>query len=239
MDNGGNKMIITGNGIALEREEINGISVTGSKVILSFDSMDRVLPKAERLVYDATNDRAVHIITGDKLKNKLFYPLMIKCMNGFKTVSYNQLSDTWDGKQVYGTNDEIAKLLSLLTNRAVVETGMPSGAGSSIIRHNMSNKIGGIEMNFMANIGKSYDLMCSGMEIEKIVKLSDMLYRVGYLISGLRTDEKGYSMFSTTRIMIARLDKELFNGIKQNSNDLDKADRIMEELFGNILVELD
>lgn len=42
-------MIITGNGIALEREEINGISVTGSKVILPFDSMDRVLPKAERL----------------------------------------------------------------------------------------------------------------------------------------------------------------------------------------------
>ena len=94
-------------------------------------------------------------------------------------------------------------------------------------------------MNFMANMGKSYDLMCSGMEIEKIVKLSDMLYSVGYLISGLRTDEKGYSMLSTTRIMIARLDKELFNGIKQDSNDLDKADRIMEELFGNILVELD
>lgn len=239
MDSGGNKMIITGNGIALEREEINGISVTGSKVILPFDSMDRVLPKAERLVYDATNDRAVHIITGDKLKNKLFYPLMIKDMNGFKTVSYNQLSDTWDGKQVYGTNDEIAKLLSLLTNRAVVETGMPSGAGSSIIRNNMSNKIGGIEMNFMANIGKSYDIMCSGMEIEKIVKLSDMLYMVGYLISGLKTDWKGYSMFSITRIQIARLDKELLNGIKQDSNDLDKADRIMEELFGNILVELD
>ena len=50
MDSGGNKMIITGNGIALEREEINGISVTGSKVILPFDSMDRVLPKAERIM---------------------------------------------------------------------------------------------------------------------------------------------------------------------------------------------
>lgn len=239
MDSGGNKMIITGNVIALEREEINGISVTGSKVILPFDSMDRVLPKAERLVYDATNDRAVHIITGDKLKNKLFYPLMSKDKNGCRIVAYNGLSDEWDGRQIYGTNDEIAKLLSLLTNRAVVETGMPAGAGSSIIRHNMSNKIGGIEMNFMANIGKSYDLMRSGIEIEKIVKLSDMLYRVGYLISGLKTDWKGYSMFSITRILIARLDKELLNGIKQDSNNLDKADIIMEELFGNILVELD
>lgn len=240
MDNGGNKMIITGNGIALEREEINGISVTGSKVILPFDSMDRVLPKAERLVYDATNDRAVHIITGDdKLRNKLFYPLMSKDKNGCRIVAYNGLSDEWDGRQIYGTNDEIVKLLSLLTNRAVVETGMPAGAGSSIIRNNMSNKIGGIEMNFMTNMGKSYDLMRSEMEIEKIVKLSDMLYRVGYLISGLKTDWKGYSMFSITRIMIARLDKELLNGVKQDSNDLDKADRIMEELFGNILVELE
>lgn len=237
--NGGTKMIITGKGIALEKDEINGIGITGSRVILPFDSMDRVISNAERIVYDATNDRAVNIVTGDKLKNKLCYPLMIKSMNGFKTVSYDQISDTWDGKQIYGTNDEAVKLLSLLVNRAVVETGMPAGDGSSIIRHHTSNKIGNIAINFMANMGKSYELMCSGMEIGKIVTLSNRMYNIGYLISGLRTAEKGYSMFSTTRIMIAKLDKELLNGTKPANNDLEKADRIMKELFGNIMAELD
>ena len=237
--NGGTKMIITGNGIALEREEIKGIGVTGSKVILPFDSMDRVLGKAERIVYDATNDRAVHIVTDSKLRNKLCYPIMIKSMNGYKVVPYDQLSATWNGKQVYGKNDDVVKLMSLLTNRAVIETGMPAGVGSSIIRHHTSSKVSNISMNFMTNCGTSYDLMCSGMEIGKIVTLSNRMYRIGYLISRLMTDEKGYSMFSTTRIMIARLDKKLLNGIKPDGNDLEKADRIMKELFGDIMAELD
>lgn len=54
--NGRTKMIITWNGIALEREEIKGIGVTGSKVILPFDSMDRVLGKAERIMKELFGD---------------------------------------------------------------------------------------------------------------------------------------------------------------------------------------
>lgn len=231
-------MIITGKGIALEKDEINGISVTGSKVILPFDSMDRVLPKAERLVYDATDGRAVNIITGNKLRNKLFYPLMINGMNGFKTVSYDQLSDTLDGKQVYGTNDEMAKLLSLLTNRAVMATEMPVGTDSVIFWNQMKNKINRIDINFSINEGKEYNLVCSGLEADEIVTLSDRLYKIGYNLSLLKTTERGFPLFSTTEIAIARLNKERLNGIETADNDLEKADRIMEELFGDILVKI-
>lgn len=232
-------MIITGNGIALEREEINGISVTGSKVILPFDSMDRVLPKAQRLIYDATNDRAVHIITGDRLRNKLFYPLMNKDKNGCRIVTYNSLSDEWDGRQIYGTNDDSVKVLSLLTNRAVMTTEMTVDHYSVTFLNQMENKISRIEVNFSVNEGKLYNLTCSGLEADKVITLSDRLYRIGYNVNLLEIAKRGFPLVSTTRITIARLNKERLNGIETADNALEKADRIMEELFGDILVKID
>lgn len=183
-------MIVTDKGIILIHDEVMGSSVAGKKVVVPHSYMHRVIERTNSICYDATSENAVKAALSCRNIKKIFYPFMTCTRNQVLVTGMDDLlledeSVTFRNLETYKPKSETEKLISLCVNMYVLATRQEI-CGSliqedtyeiSISSDAVYNRSIGIEMLFTSK---------RELSIKDIVKLSDSLWRIGWVIQDIK-----------------------------------------------------
>lgn len=191
-------MIVTGTCIILEDGEYNNIKFIENRPIFELNKIERLLPLAKRVVYDAISTSAVNAIITSSASKKLCYPAMKTTGLGSvintctKRVSLDEimLNEFMSNyKDVIENNYEkpSAKLLTTLVNRTVVahhKSVFSAHVWCGGLRDHQS--VSAIDVTprsteFRYKETEAYAASSSIMAAD-MASLSDALYKEGWLI---------------------------------------------------------
>lgn len=183
-------MIVTDKGIILIHDEVIGSSVAGKKVVVSHSYMHRVIERANSVCYDATSENAVKAVLSCWNSKKLFYPFMSWTRNQVLVTRIDNLlledeSVTFRNREPYKPKSETEKFVSLLINRYILAT--KTEIWSSMIQDD-TDKIS-IRSNAAYNRDIGIDMLFTSkreLSINDIVKLSDSLWKIGWVIQDIK-----------------------------------------------------
>ena len=198
-------MIVTGTCIILEQGEYNNVKFIENRPIFELSKIERLLPVAKRVVYDATASTAVKAILTSSASNLLCYPAM----------NTTALGSAMDTCTKHGNIDKIrieefmneykyiiendyekpsAKLLVTLVNRAVVtrRKSLPS-AHVWCDSFGSTKHVNGIDVTSRSPWIKHTEAVAyaasSSILATDMASLSDALYKEGWLIQSFANEE--------------------------------------------------
>lgn len=180
-------MIVTDKGIILIHDEVMNSPVVNGKVVVPHSYISRVIERAKSVCYDATSENAVKAVLRCWNREKLFYPFMTwtgreTLVCGMDYLFLESESVNFRKQEPYKPKSEIEKLVSLCVNRHILATMEEIwSASASDDTNTLSvayNKIDiGIDMLFTSK---------RQLLIGEIAKLSDGLWRIGWVIDNIK-----------------------------------------------------
>lgn len=215
-------MIVTGTGIVIDGKERMNSSVVGRGIcMIPFKHMDKVARKAERVIYDANDETAVKAVAElMRSSSARFMPYMnfsayAAYISGIGSI--DRVRKNYPEEQTNFGQTEM--VLEELVNKVVYYLGIRA-AGASAHKHTTYS---GVVKRIAVYGLVDYEMQCTKVikipkdvraEADTIIKCSDMLADVGYVINCIYLAEQ--------RIRIVA-----FRG----NADIKEAKRIIKEQF--------
>ena len=194
-------MIVTGTCIILEKGEYNNVKFIENGPIFGINRIERLMPLAKRVVYDAISTSAVKAILTSSASKSLCYPAMRTTGVGSvidtctKRVSLDKIRlDEFmnDYKDIIDNNYEepSAKLLTTLANRAVVARQCSLFEANAWCGSICSpQSVDAIDVTPSSSCTKYTETVAyaasSSILAADMASLSDELYKDGWLIQSL------------------------------------------------------